>query len=328
MAVIAATASTSWSATISGAIGPSTRSTHIQQFPGGIGNKYIAEGRLKSEIERSARKYGERELPLSGGWTAPEMPSEMPSPPLAGEPDDHLDDHELDDLDLDGDEDAVSKVDEPKPEPAPKSKPAPDPDPIEEDDPPELDDDLDEDDDPPELEDEPKPSLKLPKLYRHGDPDPRPMVSWLIKDVVPEVGHGLLLGQWGMGKTFMVFEMMASAATGQAFLGHLIKRQCGALLIAAEGASQARLRLDMVVREKCGGEARIPICWYETTPMLLQRGATETLMAMAKQAHNSLMEEFGVPLGLIFIDTISACAGYTQAGGEYDSATGQAVMVC
>ena len=49
---------------------------HIQQFPGGIGNKYIAEGRLKSEIERSARKYGERELPLSGGWTAPEMPSD------------------------------------------------------------------------------------------------------------------------------------------------------------------------------------------------------------------------------------------------------------
>ena len=31
-----------------------------------------------------------------------------------------------------------------------------------------------------------------------------------------------------------------------------MKRQCGVLLIAAEGADEVRLRLDAVVREKCG----------------------------------------------------------------------------
>ena len=61
---------------------------------------------------------------------------------------------------------------------------------------------------------------------------------------------------------------------------------------------------------------RIPFRWYETTPTLLQKGAAKTLIAMARQADNSLQEEFGLPLGLIVIDTITACAGYTQTGAE------------
>src|SRR5262249_31917477 len=43
---------------------------HLQQFPNGISDRYIHEGRLRREIERSACKYESRELPLSGGWTA------------------------------------------------------------------------------------------------------------------------------------------------------------------------------------------------------------------------------------------------------------------
>ena len=59
---------------------------------------------------------------------------------------------------------------------------------------------------------------------------------------------------------------------------------------------------------------RIPFRWYEKTPLLLQKGATKTLIAMARQADKSLQEEFGLPLGLVIVDTITACAGYTQAG--------------
>src|SRR5512133_642453 len=47
---------------------------------------------------------------------------------------------------------------------------------------------------------------------------------------------------------------------------------------------------------------------------------------MARQAEASLEKEFGLPLGLIGIDTIAACAGYNRAGDEYDNAVGQAVM--
>ena len=101
---------------------------------------------------------------------------------------------------------------------------------------------------------------------------------------MPAVGHGLLSGQWGAGKTFVVFDLAAALWTGQPFLGHSVKRQCGVLLIAAEGAAEVRLRLEAVVRNKCGNMERAPFRWYETTPMLLQKGAVETLIAMAQQA--------------------------------------------
>jgi AAA domain len=143
---------------------------------------------------------------------------------------------------------------------------------------------------------------------------------------MPEVGHGLLSGQWGSGKTFAFFDLAAAVMTGQPFLGHVIKRQCGVLLIAAEGADEVRLRLDAMVREKCGNLTHMPFRWYVEAPALLHKNSTKTLIAMARQAEVSLQREFGLPLGLIGIDTIAACAGYRQAGDEYDNAVGQAVM--
>jgi hypothetical protein len=123
-----------------------------------------------------------------------------------------------------------------------------------------------------------------------------------------------------------VFDLAAALGTGQPFLGHAVKRQCGVLLIAAEGADEVRLRLDAVVRAKCGGMSRAPFRWYETAPMLLHKGSVETLIAMARQADDSLQQEFGLPLGLIVIDTIAACAGYAKTGDENDNAVGQAIM--
>ena len=231
---------------------------HIGQFPDGIGDRYLSEGRLRGEVDRSVGKYNAGALPVLGtngwanGWEA-KAPQRDP---------------ELDD-----------DPPEQKPDPAP-------------------DDELDDDD--LDLDDDPEPSKHksgLPPLYAHGDPDPRPVRSWLIKHLFPACGHGLLSGQWGTGKTFVVFELAASLGSNQPFLGHVVKRQCGVLLIAAEGASEVRLRLDAVVRGKCGGMQRAPFRWYETAPMLLNKDAIETLIAMARQAEASLQQEFGLPLG-------------------------------
>jgi hypothetical protein len=82
-----------------------------------------------------------------------------------------------------------------------------------------------------------------------------------------------------------------------------------------------------VWKEKCGNSReRAPFYWYETAPVLLQKGAVEKLVAMARQIEAQLSADFGLPLGLIIIDTISACAGYRRSGEENDNAVGQALM--
>jgi AAA domain len=192
---------------------------------------------------------------------------------------------------------------------------------------PELQDDpeLLDDEDLDETEDV-KPAPDLPPMYAHGDPDPRPLRSWLVKGLIPACGHGLLAGQWGTYKSFVALELATALMTAQPFLGGMVKRQCGVLFLAAEGADELRLRLNAAVREKCGGMPRAPFRWYETTPILLQKGAVEKLVAMARQAEASLIAEFGLPLGLIIIDTVVVSAGYPQPGAESDTAVTQAVM--
>jgi len=163
-------------------------------------------------------------------------------------------------------------------------------------------------------------------MFAHGDPDPRPVKRWTIRKLMPACGCGLLSGQWGTYKSFMALEIAAAVMTGQPFNTYLVRRQCGVLFLPAEGADEMRVRLEALVREKCGGIARAPFRWFEAVPMLLHQGGLELLVAMARQADASLQQEFGLPLGLVFIDTVAASAGYAMQGAESDSAVGQQVM--
>src|SRR5262245_25667339 len=252
---------------------------HLEQFPDGVGGRYLSEGRLRGEIERSLRQlqaYSQQQQHFGSSttWTS-----------------------------------EWNVGSKPEPESKPESEP-------------ELEPELEEEE---ELEEDPaKPDL--PPMFCHGDSDPRPLKSWAIKGLMPAVGHGLLSGQWGTGKTFRALELASTLMTGQPFVGRLIKRQCGVLFLAAEGADEIRLRLDALVREKCGGMPRAPFRWYEAVPVLLQPDAADKLIAMARQADESLQAEFGLPLGLIIIDTVAASAGYNAMGAENDNAINQALM--
>jgi hypothetical protein len=239
---------------------------HLEEFPDGIGNRYISEGRLAREVRRSAAAFGIADPSPGGSWSNGH----------------------------------TEKAQEEAQQPA--------------EDPPELE----------ETEEEPGP--ELPPMYAYGDPDPRPINAWTIKGLLQQQGHGLLSGQWGTFKSFIALELSGSLMTGQPFLDRLVKRQCGVLFLAAEGQHEMRTRLAALVREKCSGMSRVPFRWFEDVPVLLQPDGLSLLVAMGKQAAASLQEEFGLPLGLIIIDTIAASAGYNGIGAENDNAVNQRLM--
>ena len=260
---------------------------HLQQFPDGIGSRYLREDRLEREIARSAAKFTKAELPLpSSSGRTQEVPPE-PEAPTQEEPAIHVD-PELDEPDQDIESEDVGNGD----------------------------DDLDEE--------EPEPTL----LRRLGDRTGPPK-AWLLKGLAPKVGTGLLGGKRGAGKTFAALDFAGSVMTGQPFLHHTVKRQSGVLWLAAEGQDEVGLRLEALIREKCGKmpHAEVPFRWRETVPQLLEKGAVEQLTAIAQQAEAELAQEHGLPLGLIIVDTITSCAGYSHRGDENDNAVATAMML-
>jgi hypothetical protein len=268
----------------------------LEQYPDGIDGRYLAEGRLAGEVERSAGKYRncrtiKQPEPWSTNWKR-----------------------------------------EPQSE-APQHKPEPEPQPEPDRNPPIAQPELEEE--PPVAEREPEPqpeedpavaAPELPPMFSHGDPDPRPIKRWTIHKLMPVCGVGLLSGQWGTYKTFMALEIAAAVMTGQSFNGYLVQRHCGVLFLAAEGEDEIRLRTEALVRERCGNLARAPFRWFEAVPTLLDPGGVDLLIAMARKADASLQREFELPLGLVFIDTVAASAGYAMQGAENDNAIGAQVM--
>ena len=93
----------------------------LQQYPDGIGSRYLREDRLEREIARSAKKFAKAELPLPGSssrWTEevppePEAPAQEKEPPAADpeldEPDPDIE-HEDDGLDDDPAEEEPSRI--------------------------------------------------------------------------------------------------------------------------------------------------------------------------------------------------------------------------
>ena len=158
------------------------------------------------------------------------------------------------------------------------------------------------------------------KVYWHGDVDYRASRPYLVQDVIPEIGHGLIAGQWGTFKTFAAFDLAHACMSGAPWLGYEIMRRGGVLFVALEGSDEVRIRLQAVIedRGKITGKARF--AWIETCPPLIGTNAADEICAIAEPVAGELKTRFCMPLVLIVIDTIIAGAGYTRDGQENDAA--------
>lgn len=171
-------------------------------------------------------------------------------------------------------------------------------------------------------------------LQWHGDAEPEDP-PWLIRNRLPETGKGLLVAQWGMFKTFCALDISAHAIMGWEWTGEPVYRQCGVLCIAKEGSSSIPMRLaalvENIIDPRLEGEPkqkidtrRLPFTWTSNCPTLLGTGdPLPILRGTAKQAHERFMDKHGLPLGLIWIDTMSAAGGFED---EKDNAEAAQLM--
>jgi AAA domain len=166
----------------------------------------------------------------------------------------------------------------------------------------------------------------LPILHWHGEVELRDSDPQLVQDLLPEVGSGLISGQWGTYKTFAVFDLAHAIMSGEPFLGHEVVRRGGVLFVALEGQSEVVKRLEGVIRERGKLAHPAPFAWVTSCPPLVGPDVVEVLTEVAKQVAARLKERFGLPLVAIFIDTVVAAAGYTREGADNDTALGQVIM--
>ena len=165
-------------------------------------------------------------------------------------------------------------------------------------------------------------------LHWHGEADPRASRPYLVQDLIPQVGCGLMSGQWGTYKTFTLFDLAHSIMAGAPFIGFEIVRRGGILFFALEGTDEVPVRLQGAIDHKGHWPAgqRAPFAWSTTCPRLIDKNAVDDLVKLAEQAAARLQAEFNLPLVMICIDTVIAGAGYTKDGQDNDTASGQAVM--
>jgi hypothetical protein len=184
----------------------------------------------------------------------------------------------------------------------------------------------------PQPEPEPTPASAQPStLLWHGEIPATDARSWLVADMLPEVGKGLLSGQWGSYKTFGLLDLAGAVMSGGEFAGHQVVRRGGVLLLAAEGFSEVAPRIEAALTAKHPGArhsglGRAPFAWSAACPRLLDRDAADKLAALAREAGERMQREHGLPLALISIDTLTAAAGYERAGDENDAALGARIM--
>jgi len=168
---------------------------------------------------------------------------------------------------------------------------------------------------------------ELPTVRWHGEVDARDSRPQLIQDLIPEVGCGLISGQWGTYKTFTALDIAHSVMSREPFLGFEVVRPGGVLFIALEGQSEIALRLEGDIKEKGKfNGAHAPFAWIETCPPLTSPDALAVLTKITEQVAAKLKAKFDLPLVLIEIDTVIVAAGYTTEGADNDTALGQKVM--
>jgi hypothetical protein len=126
----------------------------------------------------------------------------------------------------------------------------------------------------------------------------------LIKGILPKAGVAMIGGQSGAGKSFVMVDLTVALATGQDFFGRKVREPVGSLIVAAEGAGTIPARVK-AAREYRGVADRLPVAWLDWSTNLADPFVRRDLLTQIAIANKRMKDEFGVRLGVVFLDTIT-----------------------
>jgi hypothetical protein len=159
----------------------------------------------------------------------------------------------------------------------------------------------------------------------HANSEPE-AIPWLIKNILPETGTGLISGQWGTYKTTVALDIAVSVMTAEPLAGRFcVKRRGGVIYFAVEGSGGLASRHTAAARNR-GIKETLPFAYRSDCPALTARGAADKLTIMVEEASKYFKDHFNVDPVLVFVDTIITAAGYAKSGDENDAALAQKVM--
>ncbi len=163
-------------------------------------------------------------------------------------------------------------------------------------------------------------------FHWHGEEPVEDSRPQLVQDLIPEVGVGLIAGQWGTYKTFCALDLATAVMSGGDFVKFPVLRKGGVLFLACEGQSEVSIRLEGVLKDKCAGIEKAPFAWIENCPRLLDKTAGAELADMIRAAGEEMQRRHNLPLVLVVIDTYGRAAAYDRTGQENDTAANKIVM--
>ncbi len=154
-----------------------------------------------------------------------------------------------------------------------------------------------------------------------GDENPSPQ-KMLIEGVMPLEGLPFVGGQSSAGKTFIAILIAVCAASGRPLFGHEVKERVGSVIVAAEGKGMLRARIAAAMKE-LGVDGDIPVAWVKQVPDFNQADGLQAFVRDLRAISYHFKTNFGVRLGLVFVDTVSASFDIKE---EADNA--EAARIC
>jgi hypothetical protein len=161
----------------------------------------------------------------------------------------------------------------------------------------------------------------------HGEAGFEQDNDFLVYNTIPRFGGGLIAGQWGTYKTFLVNDLaaaiiMATIDSSQRFCGEEIDYPGGVLMYLSEGEAEAPIRIQAAL-EKRGWPKGKPAPFVYLTPddiplNLSAAASVSAFIAQKKLLSAEMQKRFGVPIVASFIDTIGPLSGFTQTGEGND----------